>query len=107
MCPTATRTLSSSIRSRSRTNRWSTRRPRRRSAARSRSPGRSAAGGRQTFDAANDGIGVSAFYDAESKLAADTQAKVDEALAAMKAGTLVTCPADTCGSQDALADLGD
>jgi hypothetical protein len=23
------------------------------------------------------------------------------------AGTLVTCPADTCGSQDGLADLGD
>jgi basic membrane protein A len=67
----------------------------------------SAAGGTTLFDAANDGIGVSAFYDAESKLAPDTQAKVDEALAAMKAGTLVTCPADTCGSQDALADLGD
>jgi basic membrane protein A len=67
----------------------------------------SAAGGSTLFDAANDGIGVSAFYDAASKLAPDTQAKVDEALAAMKAGTLVTCPADTCGSQDALADLGD
>jgi len=67
----------------------------------------SAAGGSTLFDAANDGIGVSAFYDAASKLAPDTQAKVDEALAAMKAGTLVTCPADTCGSQDGLADLGD
>jgi basic membrane protein A and related proteins len=67
----------------------------------------SAAGGSVLFDAANDGIGVSAFYDAESKLGPDTQAKVDEALAAMKAGTLETCPADTCGSQDALADLGD
>ena len=64
-----------------------------------------AAGGRTKFDAANDGIGVSAFYDAASKLAPDTQAKVDEALAAMKAGTLETCPAD-CGSQDALP-LGD
>ena len=66
----------------------------------------SAKGGRTTFNAANDGIGVSAFYDATSKLAPDTQAKVDEALAAMKAGSLVTCPADTCGSQDALP-LGD
>ncbi|MFP5344000.1 MAG: BMP family ABC transporter substrate-binding protein [Candidatus Limnocylindria bacterium] len=65
----------------------------------------SAAGGRTTFDAANDGIGVSPFYDAASKLAADTQSKVDAALAAMKAGTLVTCPED-CGSQDALP-LGD
>jgi basic membrane protein A and related proteins len=67
----------------------------------------SAAGGRTTFDAANDGIGYSPFYDAVSKLAPDTQAKVDAALAEMAAGTLVTCPADTCGSQDGLADLGD
>ena len=64
-----------------------------------------AKGGKTIFDAANDGIGVSPFYDAASKLAPDTQAKVDEALAAMKAGTLETCPAD-CGSQDALP-LGD
>lgn len=67
----------------------------------------SAAGGSTLFDAANDGIGVSAFYDAASKLNPDTQSLVDAALAAMKAGTLVTCPADTCGSQDGLADLGD
>jgi basic membrane protein A len=67
----------------------------------------SAAGGRTTFDAANDGIGVSAFYDAASKLNPDTQSLVDAALAAMKAGTLETCPTDTCGSQDGLADLGD
>ncbi len=64
-----------------------------------------AKGGPALFDAKNDGIGVSAFYDAASKLAPDTQAKVDEALAAMKAGSLETCPAD-CGSQDALP-LGD
>jgi basic membrane protein A len=66
----------------------------------------SAKGGRTRFDATNDGIGVSSFYDASSKVAPDTQAKVDEALAAMKAGTLETCPAATCGSQDALP-LGD
>lgn len=67
--------------------------------------GGTAKGGATLFDAKNDGIGVSPFYDAASKLAPDTQAKVDEALAAMKAGTLETCPAD-CGSQDALP-LGD
>jgi basic membrane protein A len=67
--------------------------------------GGTAKGGTTIFDAKNDGIGVSPFYDAASKLAPDTQAKVDEALAAMKAGTLETCPAD-CGSQDALP-LGD
>ncbi len=65
-----------------------------------------AKGGPTRFDANNDGIGISSFYDATSKIGADTQAKVDTALAAMKAGTLVTCPADTCGSQDALP-LGD
>lgn len=67
--------------------------------------GGTAKGGATLFDAKNDGIGVSPFYDAASKLAPDTQAKVDEAIAAMKAGTLETCPAD-CGSQDALP-LGD
>ncbi len=67
--------------------------------------GGTAMGGRTQFDAANDGIGVSPFYDAASKLAPDTQAKVDEAIAAMKAGTLETCPAE-CGTQAALP-LGD
>ncbi len=65
-----------------------------------------AKGGRTKFDATNDGIGISSFYEATSKIAADTQAKVDAAFAAMQAGSLVTCPADTCGSQDALP-LGD
>jgi basic membrane protein A len=55
-----------------------------------------AKGGLTFFNATNDGIGVSPFYDAESKLGADTQAKLDEALAGMKAGTLTTCPAK-CG----------
>ena len=55
-----------------------------------------AKGGLAFFNATNDGIGVSPFYDAASKLAADTQAKLDEALAGMKAGTLTTCPAK-CG----------
>ena len=40
---------------------------------------------------------MSQFYEAASKLAADTQAKVDAALAGMKAGTVKSCP-DKCGS---------
>jgi basic membrane lipoprotein Med (substrate-binding protein (PBP1-ABC) superfamily) len=55
-----------------------------------------AKGGLTFFNAKNDGIGIAPFYDAESKLGADTQAKLDEALAGMKAGTLTTCPAK-CG----------
>ena len=57
----------------------------------------SAKGGNSLFDATNDGIGVSDFHDMASKVPADLQAKLDAALAAMKAGTLVTCPADGCG----------
>jgi basic membrane protein A len=49
------------------------------------------------FDAKNDGIGASAGHDKASAWAADTQSKLDAALAAMKAGTLKTCP-DNCGS---------
>jgi basic membrane protein A and related proteins len=55
-----------------------------------------AKGGLAFFNAENDGIGVSPFYDAASKLPADTQTKIDEATAAMKAGTLKTCP-EKCG----------
>ena len=57
----------------------------------------SAKGGNALFDATNDGIGVSPFHDMASVVPADTQSKLDAALAAMKAGTLVTCPADGCG----------
>jgi basic membrane protein A len=59
--------------------------------------GGTAKGGLTLYNANNDGIGVSPFYDAASKIPADTQAKLDEALAGMKAGTLKTCPAK-CGS---------
>jgi basic membrane protein A len=55
-----------------------------------------AKGGMTFFNATNDGIGVSPFYDAASKLPSDIQAKIDAATAAMKAGTLTTCPAK-CG----------
>ncbi len=58
--------------------------------------GGTAKGGLTFFNATNDGIGVSSFYDAASKLPADIQGKVDAATAAMKAGTLKTCP-EKCG----------
>ncbi len=58
--------------------------------------GGTAKGGLTFFNATNEGIGVSPLYDAASKLPADIQAKIDEATAAMKAGTLTTCPAK-CG----------
>jgi basic membrane protein A and related proteins len=49
------------------------------------------------YDAKNDGIGVSPGHDNASAWAADTQTKLDAALAAMKAGSLKTCP-DKCGT---------
>ena len=59
--------------------------------------GGSAAGGPQLFNAANDGIGISDFHDKASLISADLTAKLATALAAMKAGSLVTCPATGCG----------
>ena len=55
-----------------------------------------AAGGNVTYDAKTDGIGLAPFTPA-SGVPADLQAKLDAALAAMKAGTLTTCPAK-CGT---------
>ena len=49
---------------------------------------------------------VAPFYDAGASSPRTPRRSVDAALAAMEAGTLVTCPADTCGSQDGLADAG-
>jgi basic membrane protein A len=54
-------------------------------------------GGPLVFDANNDGIGVSDFHSNASAVPADVQGKLDSALAAMKAGTLTTCPTD-CGA---------
>ncbi|MEP7040001.1 MAG: BMP family ABC transporter substrate-binding protein [Chloroflexota bacterium] len=48
------------------------------------------------FEATNDGVGVSDFHTNAGAVGADLQGKLDDALAAMKAGTLTTCPAD-CG----------
>src|SRR5207244_9866780 len=58
--------------------------------------GGTAVAGNRHFDAANNGIGVSDFHDKASMFSADVKAKLDAALAAMKAGTLKTCP-DKCG----------
>ena len=61
-----------------------------------------AKGGKIIYNAANDGIGASPFYEAASKLPADIQTKLDAALAGMKDGTVVTCPpAPACGKTPA------
>lgn len=56
-----------------------------------------AKGGVAHFDATNDGIGVSAFQNSSVTIPSDVQGKLDDALNAMKAGTLKTCP-DQCGT---------
>ena len=56
-----------------------------------------AKGGIQKFDASNDGIGVSPFHNTSITIPSDVQGKLDAALAAMKAGTLTTCPTG-CGT---------
>ena len=56
--------------------------------------GGTAVAGDNKFNASNDGIGVSPAHD--KAWPADLQGKLDAALAAMKAGTLKTCP-DKCG----------
>jgi basic membrane protein A len=55
-----------------------------------------AKGGDSLWNAANDGIGISDFHDKASIMPADLKGKLDAALAAMKAGSLKTCP-DKCG----------
>jgi basic membrane protein A len=59
--------------------------------------GASAAPGNILYDAKNAGIGVSAGHNLSDKWAADTQTKIDAALAGMKDGSIKTCP-DNCGS---------
>jgi basic membrane protein A len=54
--------------------------------------------GNVRFDATNDGVGVSPAQGANAALITpDIQTKLDDALAAMKAGTLTTCPSN-CGT---------
>jgi basic membrane protein A and related proteins len=57
----------------------------------------SAKGGISKFDATNGGVGYSAFHNTTITLPSDLQGKLDAALAAMKAGTLTTCPTK-CGT---------
>jgi len=59
--------------------------------------GGTAVAGDNKFNAANDGIGYSDFHDKASLLTSDLKGKLDAALAAMKAGTLKTCPDTGCG----------
>ena len=56
-----------------------------------------AVGGVSKFNASNDGIGISPFHNTSITIPSDVQGKLDAALAAMKAGTLKTCP-DKCGT---------
>ena len=56
-----------------------------------------AKGGDDHWDAERDGIGYSPFHELESQVPADLVAKLDEAFAAMKAGTLKTCPSKADG----------
>ncbi len=56
-----------------------------------------ATGGDLLFNAANDGIGASPGHDEAAMITSDIQAKLDAAVAAMKAGSLTTCP-EKCGS---------
>ena len=53
--------------------------------------------GDNKFNAANNGIGYADFHDKTSLLTSDLKSKLDAALAAMKAGTLKTCPDTGCG----------
>jgi basic membrane protein A and related proteins len=64
-----------------------------------------AKGGDSLWNAANDGIGISDFHDKTSLITSDLQSKLATALAAMKAGTLQTCPT-TCGSLATPAPAG-
>ena len=52
--------------------------------------------GNNLWNAANDGIGISDFHDNADLITPETQTLVDDALQAMKDGTLTTCP-ENCG----------
>jgi len=53
--------------------------------------------GNNLFNAANNGIGISPYHGKDNLISADLKAKLDDATAKMKAGTLQTCPTK-CGS---------
>jgi len=56
-------------------------------------------GGVLSFNANNDGIGLSPEGSGAGLITAEIQGLVDAALAEMQAGTLVTCP-ETCGQAE-------
>jgi len=58
-----------------------------------------ATGGDDHWDATRDGVGVAPYHDLADKVPADVQQKLDDAYAAMKAGTLQTCP-ENCGKAE-------
>lgn len=61
-----------------------------------------AKGGKLIYDAKIDGVGYAPLRDWEAKLPSDTLSSVEAAFAAMKAGTLTTCPpAPECGKSPA------
>jgi len=49
------------------------------------------------FNAANNGIGASDFHDKASMFGPEVTQALNTAMAAMKAGTLKTCPDTGCG----------
>jgi len=55
-------------------------------------------GGGLKLDLTTDDVGLSSFHEFESLITADTKAKIDAAIAAMKAGTLVPCPVNPFGN---------
>ena len=55
-------------------------------------------GGILKLDLKTDDVGLSPFHDFESKITADIKAKIDKAIADMKAGTLQPCPTDPLGN---------
>jgi basic membrane protein A len=55
-------------------------------------------GGGLKLDLTTDDVGLSPFHDSESLITADIKAKIDAAVAGMKAGTLIPCPVDAFGN---------
>ena len=56
-----------------------------------------AKGGALRLDITTDAVGLSPFHDSQSLITADIQAKIDKAVADMKAGTLKACEEDAFG----------
>ena len=54
-------------------------------------------GGGLKLDMTTDDVGLSSFHEFANLITADTQAKIDAATAAMKAGTLLACEVNAFG----------